>query len=152
MSASASAGRGTCARGSSSTAATSTTCSWPGTSTPRPATPDETQAATRLTAPAAAAPGHLAGAELTLITGTNRRVFPAVGDGAAAWQPRADAPVPCGVLAGQAPSPRQLSAMLPASCHWRSGRFHPVVQAQHKRPVEPQLMIGAQHAAVIPVD
>ena len=26
------------------------------------------------------------------------------------------------------------------------------MQAQHERPVEPQLMVGAQHAAVIPVD
>ena len=26
------------------------------------------------------------------------------------------------------------------------------MQAQHERPVEPQLMVGAQHAAVLPVD
>ena len=26
------------------------------------------------------------------------------------------------------------------------------MQAQHERPVEPQLMVGAQHTAVIPVD
>src|SRR6266480_2949307 len=33
-----------------------------------------------------------------------------------------------------------------------SDRFQSVVQAQHDRAIEPQLMVGAEHAAVIAVD
>ncbi len=33
-----------------------------------------------------------------------------------------------------------------------SGRFQSVVQAQYQRTIEPQLVVGAQHPAVIAVD